>query len=78
MRGMKKEFKRDERQQKVAGIYLCHRYSGLRLREIGYYFGISESGVTQASKRFGVEVESDKKLHHKIEIIRTKLGLSNV
>ena len=78
MKGIKAEFRWDERQQKVVGIYLCHRYSGLRLREIGDYFGISESGVTQASKRFWVEVENDKKLHHKIEIIRTKLGLSDV
>ena len=73
-----REFKGMARMQKAVGIYVCHRYSGLRLREIGEYFGIGESGVTQASKRFRVEVENDKKLAVKIETIRTKLGLSNV
>ena len=78
MRVIGREFKGEARLQKVVGLYMSHRYSGLRLKEIGAYFGISESGVTQASKRFGVEVANDKKLEHKIEIIRTKLRLSNV
>ncbi len=73
-----REFKGMARLQKAVGIYVCHRYSGLRLREIGEYFGIGESAVTQASKRFSVEVENDRKLAVKIETIRTKLGLSNV
>ena len=78
MKVIQKEMKGDERLQKGAGIYLWHRYSGLRLKEIGEYFGISESGVTQASKRFGMRLEKDGKLNRKIKSLCIKLDLSNV
>ncbi len=53
-------------------------YSGLRLREIGEYFGIGESGVTQASRRFGIIVEGDKKLRNTMKEICSKLEVCNV
>ena len=58
--------------------YLCHNYTGKRLKEIGSYFGISESGVTQASRRLSPAIEKDRKLKKKISKIKTKLHLSNV
>ncbi len=54
---------------KKASIYLCHRYSGRTLREIGRHFGIGESAVSQTSKRFSMLLDRDKKLNKKIKYI---------
>lgn len=59
-------------------VYLCHRYSGLCLKEIGSYFGISESAVSQISRRFEQILDKDIKLKLKIEKIKSDLILSNV
>jgi REP element-mobilizing transposase RayT len=48
-------------------IYFSHRYTGLKLKEIGNWFGISESGVTQASRRILLKVQTDKKLSVLVE-----------
>jgi chromosomal replication initiation ATPase DnaA len=63
---------------KKASLYLCHRYSGMTLREIGGYFNIGESAVTQASHRFNLQLNKDKKLRKQIELIIGKLNLCNV
>ena len=52
----------DERLARQVKLYLCHRYSGKRLREIGKRFGVSESGVTQASRRVRIKMNRDKRL----------------
>ena len=39
----------DHRLEKQIKLYFCHRYSGLKLKEIGKYFDIGESGVSQTS-----------------------------
>ncbi len=78
MKGIESAFKGDERLKKGAGIYLCHRYSGLRLKEIGLYFDIGESAVSQASRRFGMILERDKELRNKIKDIYNKLWMCNV
>jgi chromosomal replication initiation ATPase DnaA len=43
-------------------IYLCHPYTGEKLKSIGKYFGLSESAVFHDSKQAKVQVENDKKL----------------
>ena len=58
---------------KKVAIYLCHRYSGRTLREIGGYFGIGESAVSQTSRRFSVLLEKDKKLNKKVGDICNRL-----
>ena len=45
---------------KKVGIYLCHRYSGARLREIGERYGLSDAAITQASRRMKVACEHDE------------------
>ena len=35
--------------------------SGLKLKKLGRRYGISESGVTQASRRVRLKIEDDKK-----------------
>ncbi len=62
----------------TVAIYLCHNYTGKKLKEIGSHFGMSESGVTQASRRLSTSIEKDRKLKKKISKIKTKLHLSNV
>ncbi len=56
-----------------AAIYLCHRYSGRTLREIGEYFSIGESAVSQTSRRFSVLLDKDKKLNKKIKALCNRL-----
>ncbi len=55
-------FPENERLATKAGIYICHRYSGAKLKEIGEIFQLTESGVTRASKRFEESMVVDKKL----------------
>ncbi len=50
------EFRDESEYARKVSIYLSHRYSGRRLREIGEEFRIGESAVSQASKRFEGEM----------------------
>ena len=55
-------------------IYLCQKYTGEKLKVIGKHFGISESGVSQASRRISQKSCNDKKLKRKIEKIEKKIN----
>ena len=59
-------------------LFLCHSYSGMKLREIGDRFSVSESAVTQASRRIRIKIKNDKKLEKLILRIVKELPLSNV
>ncbi|MBI5409586.1 MAG: transposase [Nitrospirae bacterium] len=56
-------------------LYLCHKYSGRALKEIGNYFGIKESAVSQSSIRFSHKLDKDKKLKKRVDYILKKLDL---
>jgi len=56
-------------------LYLSHRYSGRKLKEIGTYFDIGESGVSQTTRRMSDKLKKDKKLTRKINRIKNKLNL---
>ena len=71
-------FKSDEKLARQIKLYICHRFSGKKLRDIGKKFGISESGVTQASRRIKIKAERESSLKRKIKSIQKKLALSNV
>ena len=68
----------DDKLARQVKLYLYHRYSGMKLREIGKRFGIGESGVTQASRRIGIKAGKDKKLRKTVKMIKMKTTLSNV
>ena len=68
----------DERLATKASIYLCHRYSGTKLKVIGELFQLSESGITQASRRFRQVLDGDKKLKGMVQEIMMSLDLSIV
>jgi len=59
-------------------IFLCQRYTGEKLKDIGTYFGIGESGVSQACRRVKDKIRNDKKLERKITKIKKKLNASRM
>jgi hypothetical protein len=59
-------------------MFLCQRYTGEKLKDIGTYFGIGESGVSQASRRVKDKIRNDKKLERKIAKIEKKLTVSRM
>lgn len=59
-------------------IYICHRYGAGSLKVIGERFGIGDSAVSLASKRFGAKAETDDELRKILERVRRKLNLWNV
>jgi REP element-mobilizing transposase RayT len=63
---------------KKAAIYLSHRFSSFSLKEVGKQFGIGESAVSQASRRFEAVISEDKKLRKRVEKVRQSLKLCNV
>ena len=56
-----------------AGMYLCHRYSGEKLRTIGELFNVRESAISEASRLFPRKMEKDKKLRNAIDRIKRAL-----
>jgi hypothetical protein len=56
-----------------ASIYISHKYSGARLKEIGQRFGIGESAVSQASRRFAEKMAEDVELRTLVEKLHAKL-----
>jgi len=58
-------------------IYLCHRYTGEKLKSIGNHFGISESAVSHAGKRVKGQIELDRKLKKKVLTIEKKLRVAS-
>jgi REP element-mobilizing transposase RayT len=68
----------NDRLAEKAGIYLCHKYSGAKLKEIGERFGIGESAVSQSSRRFAQELGRDEELKKLVDKFGAKLGLSKV
>jgi chromosomal replication initiation ATPase DnaA len=48
------------------------------LKDIGTYFGIGESGVSQACRHVKDKIRNDKKLGRKIAKIEKKLNMSRM
>ncbi len=71
-------FPENVRLARMASIYLCWRFSGAKLKEIGKLYGISESGVTQAGKRFEEAMKKDNSLKKRIPEITGGMNLSIV
>jgi putative transposase len=56
-------------------LHLCHRYSGMRLTQIGLGFGVGQSGVTQASQRIALKRSKDKNLRKIVKRIEKNILL---
>lgn len=70
-----KDISASSRIVKNASIFLCHKYSGAGLKEIGEMFGTKESAVSQASRRFMRVMECNKELKKQIEKVRKGLKI---
>ena len=57
-------------------MFLCRKYTGERLKDIGEHFGIGESGVSQANNRMARKMANDKKLKERVNKIEIKLNSS--
>jgi len=47
-------------------LFLCQRYTGEKLKDIGTHFGIGKSGVSQTSWRVKDKIRNYEKLKRKI------------
>jgi REP element-mobilizing transposase RayT len=57
-------------------IYLCHKFTGQTLKEIGRVFQIGESAVSQASRRIEQKLKREEKLFIVVEQLQRKLKMS--
>jgi len=71
-------FEKDQVLARNIKLYLCQRYTGEKLKDIGKHFGIGESGVSQACRRVTQKIDGDKKLKRKIGKIEKKLKMSRM
>ena len=69
---------KEERLAKKASMYLCRRYSGAQLKEIGLLFGVGPSGVSQESRRFAMKMKEDEELQRIISGILERMRCVNV
>jgi REP element-mobilizing transposase RayT len=65
----------NEKRARQVCIYLCHRYSGLTLRELGGHFNVGESAISEASRRFRIRLEKDSSLQAIVEKLRRELNV---
>lgn len=65
----------DGKLARKVSMYVCHRYGGERLKEIGERFGIGDSAVSQATTRLHAESKRDKELEKLLARVRKELNL---
>lgn len=65
----------NEKQVRQLGIYLCHKHSGMKLKEIGDIFGMRESAICGASRRIRIKIEQDAVLQKQVEKIKGGLKI---
>ena len=65
----------DEKLARQASMYLCHRYTGEKLRKIGEMYKVRESAITEASRLFPRKIEKDKQLRELIDRIKAMLNI---
>ncbi|MEA3359359.1 MAG: hypothetical protein U9R17_08155 [Thermodesulfobacteriota bacterium] len=53
--------------------YLYRKYTNEKLKDIGVYFGVGESGVSQECRRVKDKIRKDKGLERKISQIEKKI-----
>ncbi|MCX6576105.1 MAG: transposase [Candidatus Aminicenantes bacterium] len=69
---------RPNKYSKKISIFLCHKFTDKRLKEIGLFFGMDESAVSQVSRRIRGEMAINIDLGNLIREIENKIFLSNV
>ncbi|ABQ27188.1 REP-associated tyrosine transposase [Geotalea uraniireducens] len=64
-----------EKQARQVGMYLCHKYSGKKLREIGNLFGVGETAIAEARRLLSRKLVQDKKLCAEVEKVKAILKI---
>jgi len=65
----------NEKLARQVGMYLCHKYSGKKLREIGNLFGVGEIAIAEARRLLTRKMGKDKQLVEVMEKVRAVLGI---
>jgi len=65
----------NKKMARQAGMYLCHRYSGERIREIGKLYKVSESAITEAARTFPGTMDKNEKLVEDVEKVKELLRI---
>ena len=74
LREVEKVFGRETLESRKVALFLSHRLSGLPLEEIGRFFGMGPSGVSQNTRRVEVLLKGDKKLIKEVERLKEILS----
>jgi putative transposase len=69
------ELKNDYRLAKKMSIYLCHHFSSCSLHDIGAYFGVGESAISESSNRFAATLYQDQRLAETVAGLLAELKL---
>lgn len=72
---VKTVFVENEKLARQASIHICHKYSGVKLREIGSLFDVGETAIVEASRRFSLKMGEDKKLKRMVERVKRELEI---
>lgn len=64
-----------EKLARQVGMYLCHKYSGKKLREIGSLFGVGETAIAEARRLLSRKMETDKQLSSEVEKVKAILKI---
>ncbi len=65
----------NEKLARQVGMYLCHRHSGKKLKEIGALFGVGETAIAEARRLLSRKLKGDVELAKTVETVRGKLGI---
>jgi hypothetical protein len=71
-------FQSDKKLARQAGMYLCHRYSGERVREISNLYKVSESAITEAARTFPLKMVTNKKLVEEIDRVKAMVNICDL
>ena len=64
-----------EKLARQVGMYLCHKYSGKKLRDIGDHFGVGETAIAEARRLLSRKIEKDQQLCGEVETVKAVLGI---
>ena len=65
----------NEKLARQVGMYLCHRHSGKKLKEIGALFGVGETAIAEARRLLSRKLKEDGQLAKTVETVRKKLKI---
>jgi chromosomal replication initiation ATPase DnaA len=65
----------NEKLARQVGMYLCHKCSGKKLREIGNLFGVGETAIAEARRLLSRKMETDRQLCEEVEKVKGILGV---